>query len=196
MERRRLIIEHDVVGAGNAHDVVDARRAEQRQQDVHIVLIGFGVVRVADVAAHRQAEQLAAEMVLKPGADDLLAVVEIFGPDEADDRVHQQRLELARDGIGAGFERLLIDAVMRVRRQRRALPRLEVHAVVADRAALERRARRRGLPSECASVTPKDEFAASVPPIDWKTRSTGAPLPIASIVVVTWVSTQLCVGIS
>ena len=54
------------------------------------------------------------------------------GPDEADDRVHQQRLESASDGVRAGFERLLIDAVMRVGGKAGALARLEVHHVVAD----------------------------------------------------------------
>ena len=38
-----------------------ASRIEQR---VHVFLVGLGVVGVADVDAHRQAEQLAAEMVL------------------------------------------------------------------------------------------------------------------------------------
>ena len=50
----------------------------------------------------------------------ICAVVQIFGADEADDGVHQQRIELPRDGIGARLERLLIDAVMRVGRS--ALP--------------------------------------------------------------------------
>src|SRR5690349_1417159 len=39
MERGRLIVEHDVVGTGNAHDVVDASDSEQRHQHVHVVLI-------------------------------------------------------------------------------------------------------------------------------------------------------------
>ena len=43
---------------------------------------------------------------------------------------------------------------------------------------------------------PKLRFAASVPAIDWNTRSTGAPRSIACSVVVTWASTQDCVGIS
>ena len=43
---------------------------------------------------------------------------------------------------------------------------------------------------------PKLLLAASVPAIDWNTRSTGAPLPIRSSVVVTCASTQLCVGMS
>ena len=49
-------------------------------------------------------------------------------------------------------------------------------------------------PKGIAAVTPKLLLVASVPPIDWNTRSTGAPWAIASIVVVTWVSTQDCVG--
>ena len=50
---------------------------------VHVVLVGLGVVGVADVDAERQAEQLAAEMVFEAGADDLLAVIEVFPADEA-----------------------------------------------------------------------------------------------------------------
>src|SRR5262249_61884510 len=58
-------------------------------------IFGLGVVGVADVDAHRHAHQLAAEMILQAGAGDLLAVVEIFRPDEAHDRVDEQRLERA-----------------------------------------------------------------------------------------------------
>src|SRR5690606_25803690 len=80
VERGRLVVQHDVVGPGDAHDERDARDREQREQRVHVVLIGFRVVRVADVAPHRYAEQLAAEVILEARADDLLSVVEIFGP--------------------------------------------------------------------------------------------------------------------
>ena len=48
----------------------------------------------------------------------------------------KKRLELAGDGVGARLERLLIDAVMGVGRERAALAGLEVHDVVPDRAAL------------------------------------------------------------
>ena len=84
-------------------------------------------------------------MVFEAGADDLLAVVQVLRPDEADDRVHQQRLEAAGHGVGAGFERLLIDAVMGLGRQARSLPRFEIHDVVAQRAAAERPRRMLGL---------------------------------------------------
>src|SRR5262249_58025089 len=83
-------------------------------------------------------EELAAEMILEPGADDLLAVVEIFRPDEADHGVDEERRERARHGVGAGLERLLVDAVMCAGGERAALPGLEIHHVVADGAALER----------------------------------------------------------
>ena len=95
VERGALIAEHDVVGARHAHHEVDAGRDQQRQQRVHVVLVGLGVVGVADVDAHRHAHQLAAEMILQPGAGDLLAVEQIFRPDEADHGVDQQRLERA-----------------------------------------------------------------------------------------------------
>src|SRR3546814_14014499 len=65
-----------------------------------------------------------------------------FRPEEADDRVHEQRREGAGDAVGARLHRLLVDAVMRVGRQRAALPRLEIHQVVAERTALQRQRRR------------------------------------------------------
>ena len=43
---------------------------------------------------------------------------------------------------------------------------------------------------------PNEVLAASVPAIDWNTKSTGTPRLISSIEVVTWVSTQAWVGIS
>ena len=43
---------------------------------------------------------------------------------------------------------------------------------------------------------PKLLFAASLPAIDWNTRSTGAPLAISASVVVTCASTQVWVGMS
>ena len=44
-------------------------------------------------------------------------------------------------------------------------------------------------------LTPKDSLVFCVPPMDWKTRSTGAPASIARIWLVTCVSTQDWVGI-
>ena len=48
-------------------------------------------------------------MVLEPGADDLLAVVEVFRADEADHGVDHERREGAGDGVGAHLDRLLVD---------------------------------------------------------------------------------------
>ena len=56
-------------------------------------------------------------------------------------RVDQQRRERARDGVGARLDGLLVDAVMRIGRQRAALAGLEIHHVVAERAALQRQRR-------------------------------------------------------
>src|SRR5262245_63010263 len=87
-------------------------------------------------------------MILEPRADDLLAVVEIFRPDEAHHGVDEERRERARHGVGAGLERLLVDAVMRAGGKRAPLSGLEIHHVVADGAALERERRRARLGEE------------------------------------------------
>src|SRR5215212_7468833 len=142
------------------------------------------MVGVADVDPERQAEQLAAEMILEAGADDFLAVIEIFRTDEADHAVDEQRIEGARHRIGPRFAGLLVDVVMRIGRQRRALPGLEILTL------LPTVPRRSDSPASRASrnsarSTPKLRLAASVPAIDWNTRSTGAPCPINPSVVVT-----------
>ena len=104
MKAGRLIAEHDVVGAGDAHDVVAARRRRAVSGDVHVVLIGLGMIGVADVNTHRQAEQLAAEMIFEPGADDLLAVVRYSGPMKPTTVLTSSGWKRARDRIGARFQ--------------------------------------------------------------------------------------------
>ena len=184
VKRGALVVEHDVVGAGHAHDVVDAGGAEQGEQRVHVVLIGFGVVGVADVAAHGQAEQLAAEVIFEAGAEDLLAVVEVFGADEADDGVDEHGVEVAGDGVGAGLAGLLVDSRDgRWRRARcpgrfRSTSRCRRRS--CDAAAMELARPGVGFASR-ARLMPKEALAASVPAMDWKTRSTGAPLRMASM---------------
>ncbi len=71
-------------------------------------------------------------MILESGADDLFAVIKIFGADEADHGVDEQRGEVACDSIGTDFARLLVDAVVRAGGERGALAGLELHDVVAD----------------------------------------------------------------
>jgi hypothetical protein len=135
-----LVVEHHIVGAGDAHDEVDPRHAEQGEQHVHVVLIGFGVIGVADVAAHRQAQQLAAEVVFQAGTDDLLAVVEVLGADKTDHGVDQKRFEMAGHRVGAGLAGLLVEAMVRAGRERTALAGFKVHEVVAEGAAFEAQA--------------------------------------------------------
>ena len=69
----------------------------------------------------------------------------------------------------------------------------EYARLVGERLRAVRRQKRLSL--QAAEELSAQEFKASVPPMDWKTRSTGAPREMASMDVVTWVSTQLCVGI-
>ena len=149
---------------GTTHHEVDTGRGEQRQQRVHVVLIGLGVVGVADVDAHRQAQQLAAEMVFQAGAGDLLAVVEIFRPDETDHGVDQQRLVAPRDRVGARLQRLLVDAVMRAWPRARCPARFRntsrCRPMVPRR---ERQARRRAPRRAAARSMPKLRLAASRP---------------------------------
>ena len=87
-------------------------------------------------------------MILQPRSDDLFAVVKILRADKADHGVDQQRRERAGDGVGARLHRLLVDTVMRIGGQRRALAGLEIHDVVADRAAFQRQGRVLGLPQD------------------------------------------------
>ena len=140
MKRGGLVVEHDVVRARDAHDEVDPGHPQQRQQGVHVVLIGFGMVGVADVTAHRHAEQLAAEVIFKTGTDDLLAVVQVFGADKTDHGVHQKRLEMSGHGVGAGFAGLLIDTVVSVGREGAALAGFEIHQVVPEGPAFQAQA--------------------------------------------------------
>ena len=129
VERVRLIVQHDVIPHRQGDDEIDPGDGQQEHQVLVGILVGVGVVRVAAVAAHGQAVQLAHEVILKGGADDLLMVVQVFRADEADHRIDHERLVAAGQPVTAGLHRHLIAAVMRVRRQRGTLPRLEVHDV-------------------------------------------------------------------
>ena len=82
VEAGALVMQHHVVGAGDAHDVIHARCAKHGQQRVHVILVGLDVVGVANVATHGQPKKLAAKMIFQPGACNLLPVVQILRPDE------------------------------------------------------------------------------------------------------------------
>src|SRR5205823_15132820 len=105
--------------------VVAAGGGQKEEQVVGRVLIGGGVVRVTNVATHRQLQKLAHEVILQAGPDDLPFIVEIFRSDEADDAVDQERLESSGDSIGASFQGKLIDAVVGLGRQGAALAGLD-----------------------------------------------------------------------
>src|SRR5262249_18566585 len=126
------IVEHDVIRAGHAHEVVAARRRQQQKQIVSGVLVGSSVVRVADIASHGQSQELAHEMVFESSAYDLSFVIQVFRPDESNDAVNQKGIECTRNSVSSGFESQLINSVMRVCRKSTPLSGLEVHDVVAD----------------------------------------------------------------
>jgi len=90
---------------------------------------------------------------------------------------------------------LLVDAVMRIGRQRAPLARFKVHDVVADRATFQRQ---RGVVrlGEHRQVDPKTLVGRLGTAMDWKTKSTGVPADMARRAVVTWQSTHDCVGMS
>src|SRR5882757_665547 len=123
-----LVVEHNVVCAGDADDEVNARITEQSEQGVHVVLISLSVVGVADIDTHGKAKKFAAEVIFESGTDDLLAVVEVFGTDEADDCVDEEGTVPPCNGIGASLAGLLIDTVMCVGGECATLPSFEVHA--------------------------------------------------------------------
>nr|GFB79129.1 hypothetical protein [Tanacetum cinerariifolium] len=132
-----LIAEHDIIGPRNAHDIVAAGHAEQRQQRIHIVLVGLGVVGVAHIHAHRQTQELAAKVVFEGRPDNLLAIVEVLGADEADHRIDEQRPEAPGHGVGAGLAGLLVEAVVGIGRERATLAGFEVHHILPQRAAAQ-----------------------------------------------------------
>jgi len=45
-----LIVQHNVVRTGNAHEVIAARSGQKQEKVVGGILIGGGVIRIADVA--------------------------------------------------------------------------------------------------------------------------------------------------
>ena len=124
-----LIVEHDVVAVRDAHEVVAAGRGEQDGQVLDVVLIGFHVVGVARVAPHGDARELAHEVVLQPGTDDLAAVVEVLRTDKADHRIDDEGRKPLGESVAAGLHRHLVRPEVSVGRQLRTLPRLEVHEV-------------------------------------------------------------------
>ncbi len=116
-----------VIAHGHAHEVVAAGSGQHDGQVFDGVLVGAGMVGVAGVAAHRDAGQLAHEMVFQTGALDLAGIVEIFWADKADDGVDLVGIIAFRQAVVAGFEGQLVPAVVRVGGERRSLAGFKVH---------------------------------------------------------------------
>ena len=68
-----LIIQHNIVTHGNAHEVVAAGGGQQNGKVFQVVLIGFHVVGIADVNTHGNTGQFTHEMVFQTGTGDLFA---------------------------------------------------------------------------------------------------------------------------
>ena len=124
-----LIVQHDIIRARNAHEVVASSRRKQQQQIIGRILVGLRVVGVTDIATHRQAQQLSHKVIFQPGSNDLSFIVQIFRPDKANDAVYQKRLEYTRNPIRPCFQCELVDAMMGFRRKRASLPRFKVHQI-------------------------------------------------------------------
>ena len=91
------------------------------------------MVGVTDIAAHGHAKQFAAEMVLKPGAGDLFAIVQILRTDKSHHRIGQERCIAPGHGIRARLAGLLVYAMMCIRRECAPLAGFEVHRILSDR---------------------------------------------------------------
>ena len=96
-----LIVEHDIITVGNAHEIVAPGHGQKACQIFNVVLVGLHVIGVAAVTAHRNTGKFAHEMVLKAGTGHLTCIVQILRADEADYSIHEERLvfflEVAED---------------------------------------------------------------------------------------------------
>ena len=59
------------------------------------------MVRVADIATHRQSEKFAHEVIFQAGANDLSFIVKVFWTNETNHTIHQERVEYSRDAVRA-----------------------------------------------------------------------------------------------
>src|SRR6267378_510094 len=89
------------------------------------------MIRVADIAAHRQPEELAHKVIFETRANDLPLIVKIFRTDEADNTVHQERIKRTRNGVRTRFQSQLIDSMMSSGGECASLPRFKIHDIRA-----------------------------------------------------------------
>src|SRR5437868_772126 len=125
-----LIVEHDIIGARNSHEVIAPCGGQEQQQIVSRVLVGGCVIGVADIASYRETKQFSHEMVFETGANNLALVIQILWTDEANHTVHDKWLEYARHSVGSSLERELVNPVVGFGRERASLPSLKVHYIV------------------------------------------------------------------
>ena len=115
---------HVVVGAGGGQQLRGHLLPFER--DVR-------VQRVAGGHAHRQAEQLAHEMVLQVGEDHLEVVEMRLRADEAGDVVDHERVVAPREAVAERLGRRHVDAVVLAVGELAALAGLEVHELLGAR---------------------------------------------------------------
>ena len=121
-----LVVEHYVVPVGDPHEIVASGGGQQDGQILDIALIGLHVVGVAGVAAHGYAGELAHEVVLQAGSDDLLGIVEVFRADKAHHCVHQERLIALGKAVAPGLHGHLVPAIVGLGGELGALARLKI----------------------------------------------------------------------
>ena len=121
---------------GDAHEIVAAGGRQQGGQVFDVILVGLHMVGVAGVAAHGDAGQLAHEVILQTGANDLPGVIEVFRADEPHHGVHQEGLIAPGKAVAPGLHGHLIGAVVSLGGQLRALAGLKIHDVGAGGGAL------------------------------------------------------------
>ena len=87
------------------------------------------MIGVTGIHAHRDAGELAHEMIFKPGALDLARIIQIFRTDEANDGVDLIRAVAFCETITARFENELIPTIMRFSGKFCTLPGFKIHEV-------------------------------------------------------------------
>src|SRR5580704_13139744 len=88
------------------------------------------MICIANITAHRQAEELAHEVIFEARANDLPFVVEVLGADETDDTVYEKWIEASREAVSSRFQSELIHFVVRLCGKSAALAGFKIHDVL------------------------------------------------------------------
>ncbi len=135
--------QHPVGVDGHVHEVISARRSQQLRRHLLALQRDVRVQRVTGGHAHRQAQQLAHEMVLQVRQHHLEAVQVRLRSDEARDVVDHVRVVAPCQAVAQRLGRRHVDAVVFAIGELATLAGLEIHVLrggVAERAALGHRA--------------------------------------------------------